>query len=333
MLLVKHTENPTADWPESLQYAPIVICPYNRYDALKQVIEALKKNTLAAESALFLFSDAPYIPQHTAAVQKVRDYLYTITGFKHVFVIERPTNYGPILNYDDAFQKILDRYDRYINIEDDIITSPYFLQYMNDALECYKDNPEVMAISAYKPYKLEKLYSDVFFLQYFQPWGNAMWKKWRVAALSLNAAEVMAELQRKSLLKKFNIYSSCIISNQRLLQMTIDKKINAKDVVISANILNQGKYVVFPVESMSNCIGLGDGVNSTVSTDAFNATLADRRLSVHTEMVAENEMIVKKLHRWLLKAHLRLLAKYLFTLVPVRAFLKKFLKRLNCRNK
>ena len=137
-------------WPEKLQYAPICICPYSRYDLLKQVIAALQNNVLASESALFLFSDAPYRPDHTDAVQKVRDYLHTIDGFKHVFVIEREKNYGPINNYTNACELLLERYERIIVLEDDIITSPFFLQYMNDALNCYKDHPKIMAISAYR---------------------------------------------------------------------------------------------------------------------------------------------------------------------------------------
>lgn len=311
-------------WPETLKYAPVVICPYLRYDLFKQVISALQKNTLAKETALFLFSDAPYIPAHAEGVQKVRDYLHTIEGFQHVIVVEREKNYGPSRNYEDAFQQILDRYERYINIEDDIVTSPYFLQYMNDALEFYKDHPQVMAISAYTaPFEIKDQDSDVYFMQYFQPWGNAMWKKWRQASCSLNAADVMKSLKDKSLLRKFNTYSSVIISNQRMLQMTIDKKINAQDVVISANILNQGGYVVYPRESMSNHMGFGDGGNCTVQTNDYISTLASRPMVVNSKQVQENEDIVRSFHSWLLRTHIKLLWKYLITFGPITKFLNK----------
>ena len=67
------------DWPDRLDLAPVVICPYSRHAILKETVTALQNNTLASQTALFIFSDAPYRPDHTADIQKVRDYLHTIT--------------------------------------------------------------------------------------------------------------------------------------------------------------------------------------------------------------------------------------------------------------
>lgn len=318
--MIEHAENLNmSDWPSELKYAPILVFPYTRYDKLQKTISALQNNTLAAESVLFLFSDAAFVPEHEADVKRVREYLHTISGFKRVIIIEREKNLGSLGNIFDAMPRIMDKYERYILLEDDIVTSPYFLQYMNDALVYYKDDPRIMAISAYRaPFKC-KIPNGVFYLQYFQPWGYAMWKNWRERACALDAENVMKELKRKSLLKKFNYYSSFIISNQRMLQRTMGQKININDVLFSANILNQDGYVVYPSVSMSNNIGLGDGVHCTVQTNDYDAELADHPVDVKSDLVQENKVIVKSYHRWFLKVHFKLLIKYFATL----AFLKK----------
>ena len=310
-------------WPETLEYAPIVIGVYARLDLLRRTIGALKRNTLAPKSALFLFSDAAGRPEHAAPIRQVRDYLHTITGFKQVIVVEREKNFGPLNNFTDAFRRILDRYGRYINLEEDIETSPYFLQYMNDALAAYRDDPQVMAISSCKPpFADDPKREEVFFMHYFYPWGNAMWKKWRENSLRLGAAELLSELRERKLLAKFDRYSSFIIPNSRMLRMTAAGKINAMDIVISGNILLQGGHVVYPPRSLSNHIGFGDGVHCTVRTNDYLTKLSDTPVPVSKLEPREDPALVERFHHWLLRVHFKLLFKYLVTLGPIRNFFK-----------
>ena len=310
-------------WPETLEYAPIVIGVYMRLDLLRKTIAALQRNTLAPESALFLFSDAPGHPEHAGAIREVREYLHGITGFKHVIVVEREKNFGPLNNFVDAFRRILDRYGRYINIEEDIETAPYFLQYMNDALTVYRDDPRVMGISSCKlPFRDDPERKEVFFMQYFNPWGNAMWKNWRENSLRYGAAELLARLGEKKLLAKFDRYSSFIIPNSRMLKMTAAGKMNAMDVTISGNILLQGGYVVYPPRSLSNHIGFGEGTHCTVKMTDFLSELADGPVTVTRREAREDSLLVESYHRLVLRAHLKLLFKYIVTLGPIRNLIK-----------
>ena len=310
-------------WPETLEYAPIVIGVYMRLDLLRKTIGALKQNTLAPQSALFLFSDAPGHPEHAGAIREVRNYLHTITGFKHVIVVEREKNFGPLNNFTDAFKRILDRYDRYISIEEDIETSPYFLQYMNDALTVYRDDPRVMGVSSCKlPFRDDPERKEVFFMHHFNPWGNAMWKKWRENSLRYGAAELLTQLRAKKLLAGFDYYSSFIVSNSRMLRMTAAGKMNAMDIVISGNILLRGGYVVYPPRSLSNHIGFGDGVHCTVKMTDYLSELADGPVTVTRQEVREDPLLVGRFHRWLLRVHVKLLFKYLVTLGPIRNLIR-----------
>jgi len=74
-----------------MSLAPISISTYSRLEHLTKTIESLQKNTLAKESVLYIFSDAPKNGDEEV-VKKVRDYLYTISGFKEIHIIEQKTN-------------------------------------------------------------------------------------------------------------------------------------------------------------------------------------------------------------------------------------------------
>lgn len=75
---------------------------------------------------------------------------------------------------------MLDVYGKVIAIEDDNIVSRHFLRFMNEALEFYKDDPRITAISAYTlPIKYPFWYKkDIWLGKRFSPWGYGMRKEW-----------------------------------------------------------------------------------------------------------------------------------------------------------
>lgn len=156
--------------------APIVLFTYNRLDHTRQTVEALQKNVYAQESRLFIYSDAPKNEAAKASVVAVRDYLHSITGFLDVTIIERDENWGLARNIIDGVTEIVNQFGKIIVLEDDIVTAKYFLQYMNDALEIYQEEPHVMEISGYM-YPIEKKsLPETFFLATGDCWGWATWK-------------------------------------------------------------------------------------------------------------------------------------------------------------
>lgn len=129
--------------------APIVLFAYNRLDHIRQTIEALRNNVYAAESCLYVYSDAPKDGNDIESVKLVREYLHQINGFKDIQIIEREDNFGLARNIIDGVTNIVNLYGKIIVLEDDIVTSKWFLKYMNDALVIYENSSEVMAISSF----------------------------------------------------------------------------------------------------------------------------------------------------------------------------------------
>lgn len=128
---------------------PICLFTYNRYKEIRQTVEALQRNFLASKSDLIIFSDGPRNKQDSLNVSKVRQYIRKITGFKSVEIIEFPTNKGLANSIISGVTRIIEQFDTVIVLEDDLVTSPNFLDFMNQALLFYQEKKRVLSISGY----------------------------------------------------------------------------------------------------------------------------------------------------------------------------------------
>ncbi len=157
--------------------APIVLFTYNRLDHTKQTIEALQKNVYAQESCIYIYSDAPKNDNAIEFVNAVREYLHQVIGFKEIHIIERDRNWGLARNIIDGVTKIVNQYGKIIVLEDDIVTSKWFLKYMNDALTIYRDQERVMSVNGYAlPMDTEGI-AETYFLRFADCWGWATWDR------------------------------------------------------------------------------------------------------------------------------------------------------------
>lgn len=185
------------------QLAPIVLFTYNRLKHTKQTIEALQENVYASDSELFIYSDAPKTDKVVAEVQAVRDYLHSINSFKKITIIEREENWGLARNIIDGVTSIVNKYGKIIVLEDDIVTSRYFLKYMNDALKIYENEFRVMEINGYAaPMETEGL-PETYFLEFADCWGWATWDRaWKF--FKRNPEELRDTFSWEEI-KKFNL--------------------------------------------------------------------------------------------------------------------------------
>ena len=95
-----------------MNLSPIVMFVYNRPWHTQKTIEALQNNELASESDLFIFSDGAKNATSFKSVNAVRDYIYSITGFKSIQIIERDQNLGLANSIIDGVKGISDEYGK-----------------------------------------------------------------------------------------------------------------------------------------------------------------------------------------------------------------------------
>jgi hypothetical protein len=160
-----------------MNLAPIALFVYNRLVHTRRTVEALLKNELAAESDLFIFSDAPKKPEAAESVREVREYIRTIAGFQSITIVERDKNWGLANSIIDGVTTVVNQYGRIIVLEDDLVVSSKFLEFMNNALDRYRSYGQVMQVSGYMFPVSEPIREDAVFLPLTTSWGWATWDR------------------------------------------------------------------------------------------------------------------------------------------------------------
>lgn len=203
--------------------APILLFVYNRPLHVKKSIEALLANELAKDSELYVFSDAAKDEASKSDVEEVRRFVHSIDGFKQIHIVEREKNWGLARNIIDGVIQLVNEHGRVIVLEDDLIAAPYFLTFMNDALETYKDEEKVGHIQACD-FTKDPTLPDTFLIKFTGSWGWATWKRaWK--HFNPNGQELLDELIRRKLTRQFDFNGKYGFT--RMLRRQIEGKNNS----------------------------------------------------------------------------------------------------------
>ncbi len=231
--------------------APIALFVYNRPEHTRQTIEALQKNTLATESELFIFSDGPKTVEVIEKVDEVRKYLKTITGFKNVTIVEKKENIGLANSIIAGVTEIVNKHGKVVVVEDDLVTSPFFLEYMNDGLNLYENENKVASIHGYV-YPVKQQLPETFFLRGADCWGWATWKRaWDL--FEPDGQKLLKQLEQKNLVKQFDLDNSFFYST--MLKRQIEGKNNSWAIRWHASCFLADKLTLYPGISLVKNIG------------------------------------------------------------------------------
>jgi hypothetical protein len=254
-------------------FAPIALYTYNRLTHTRLTVEALQKNTLASQSDLIIFSDAPKSKDHTSAVNSIRDYIRQIEGFNSITIIERETNYGLARNIIEGVTEICNQYGRVIVLEDDIVTSPFFLAYLNRALDKYANEKQVWHISGWNyPIDPDGL-EEAFFWRVMNCWGWATWSdRWR--HFHKDPVKLTQSWSRQ-MIKRFNLDGTCDFWSQ--VKLNASGELNSWAIFWYATIFEQGGFCLNPARSLVCNIGHdGSGENCDESLIYSHSQLSDK---------------------------------------------------------
>jgi GT2 family glycosyltransferase len=159
--------------------APIALFVYARPDETIKTIESLKNNYLAAESELYIFSDGAKGEKDFNKVSEVRKFINSInSGFKKVDIIEREKNLGLANSVITGVSEILNNYNKIIVIEEDLISSKNFLNFVNDSLVKYENDERVFSVTGYT-YNIQ-IPQNYIYDNYFTPRCESLgWGTWK----------------------------------------------------------------------------------------------------------------------------------------------------------
>ncbi|MBW8886634.1 MAG: glycosyltransferase family 2 protein [Fibrobacteres bacterium] len=267
-----------------MRLAPVALFVYNRLDHALRTLEALRANPLAAESELTIFSDGPKRESDLPKVQALRAALRDLRGFKRAVLVERESNLGLSRSIVGGVTDLVRAHGRVIVLEDDMVTSPHFLRYMNDGLELYRDDGQVASIAAYI-FPVRRALPETFFLRGADCWGWATWARaW--SHFDPDGPKLLAELRARKLTREFDLDGAYPYT--RMLKRQIAGKNDSWAIRWYATAFLKGMLTLYPGVSMLNNIGNDGGGTHNPDTAVFDVEVADRRLRVERLPLAEN---------------------------------------------
>jgi acetyltransferase-like isoleucine patch superfamily enzyme len=285
--------------------APIVLFAYNRQQSTRQTVEALRRNELASQSELYIYSDGPKNPQDTEKVDAVRHYLKSIEGFKKVTIVERDRNWGLARNIVDGVTKVVDEFGKIVVLEDDLLTSSNFLLYMNESLDKYHSHPDVYSISGYSFTDDVPYVDSTYFLSMTNSWGWATWaNKWRNFDKTPHA--LLEKLKDTEYKRRFD-FNDCY-NFSKLVALDETGEVNSWAVFWYASVLERGGLTLYPAKRLVRNIGFdGSGTNCGNSGDERDLALYHYQL---TDEIAEKRRNRLAVERGLLARRPPCLRKY-----------------------
>ena len=290
--------------------APVVMFVYNRPAHTKNTLEALRANTLAKETDLFVFSDAAKNETAKEKVQEVRTIIASVEGFRSVTVCEAPKNKGLARSIIDGVTQIINRYGCAIVLEDDLTTSPMFLKYMNDALRFYEADDRIWSIAGYNyPMKMPEDYKEsVYFFYRASSWGWASWKdRWN--SIDWNIEDFNSYKWNPIKIAKFCKGGTDL---DKMLRSQMTGKSDSWAIRWCYNQSKQGKYTVYPCVSLVSNDGIdGSGTHCDTSANRFNTQASEDFSYEFKYNLAVNKDIVRRFRKMVDRSPMRRIKRIL----------------------
>lgn len=243
---------------KSLAKAPVALFAYKRPMHLQQTLRELSRNDGASETDVVIFCDGPRSGKDETAVAEVRTIAHRASGFRTVDVVLRERNFGLAGSIIDGVSRLVRESGRVIVVEDDLVTSKAFLEYMNRGLDLYAGDSRVASIHGYVPPTIEPL-PAAFFLRGADCWGWATWdRSWRF--FEPDAARLLASLEERGLTYAFDLDGSYPYT--QMLRDQIAGKADSWAIRWHASTYLRGMLTLHPGRSLVRNIGLdGSGVH------------------------------------------------------------------------
>lgn len=246
-------------------------------------MEALLQNPEAGNLEVHVFSDAASNQKDAEAVQEVRDYLKKLRAFGKLSLHFAEKNKGLAQSILEGVTSILQDNDGIIVLEDDMEVQPFFLRYMTDGLNKYRDQVEVCSIHAYT-YPIDRL-PETFFIKGADCWGWATWKRaWEL--FTPDAVKLLEELKRRKLTREFDFNGNYPYT--RMLERRVKGENQSWAVLWYASMFLQDKLTLYPNKSLLRNTGNDGSGTHSHATSVFDPVLADH-IPVLTDEIRHSE--------------------------------------------
>lgn len=270
--------------------APLVVFAYNRPDHLEQTLKSLSLNPEAKDSTLYIFIDGPKNKadiKPVFGVATVAERYAASNLFREVIIKKQEKNQGLAKSVIDGVTKVIAIFGKVIVTEDDSVSSPDYLKFMNGALDYYEKDQRIFSVGGFiAPLNIKDYPYDVVFTQRSSSvaWGTwaDRWYKidWSVSDYKKFRFKLFGR-------KKFNVWGD---DRASMLDDQMNGRINSWAIRFDYAMFKNRMYNVLPVKSLIKNIG-NDGSGTHGSTNQNNesvfniSTLYEKPVFEFTDML------------------------------------------------
>jgi hypothetical protein len=254
---------------------PLAIFLWNKHHCLNKVFRSLELNKEFKKTKIYIFIDyTDPSSEEYAASHILKNKLNKYSQYKNIKLIFRTKKFGLRKNIIDGITYLLKFYRQVIILEDDLIVSKDFLNYMNQSLNFYRNNKSILSISAFNHKDYESFISenykyDNFFSKRASSWGWGTWRnRWEMNKKKISYLEIKKNKKKIINFLGQDVYFSLLNIN-----------LNNYDLW-AANWcfvgLKKNMYTAYPVKSKISNIGFdgtGQGGYSNKFTNSLNFKL------------------------------------------------------------
>ena len=278
--------------------APILLFTYNRPAHTRQTLEALLNNKLCSESELYIFSDGYKNESDKAGVLEVRKIIHSLRGFKNIHIEENAENLGLAQNIIRGVTRLVNEYGKVIVLEDDLITSPFFLTFMNEALDKFEDEEKIGHVHGFCYPHLTL--PESFLIKWTGSWGWATWKRaWK--HFNPDGKQLLGELERRKLTNTFDFNGSYPYT--RMLRRQINGVNNSWAIRWNASLFLADMLSVNAGKSLVQNIGFDGSGTHSGSQEIYSTPLFHRKLDIVIPKMEENNVARQAFERYYKKTN------------------------------
>ncbi len=297
--------------------APIALFAYRRPDHLRATLASLAANEPAVRSSLTIFCDGPRSPADHPALDEVRSIALHAEGFQNVDVITSDRNRGLSQSIIFGVTSMFQQHSSLIVLEDDMVTSPHFLDYMNRSLNYYADDNRVWCVHGYL-FPVDSDLPDTFFLRGAECWGWATWRRaW--ARFEPHGERLLRQLKRRNLARAFDLNGGYPYT--QLLKNQIRGRVDSWAIRWRASAFVNDGLCLWPGRSLLHNIGHDQSGEHCENTTQFDVTPSPNPIRITPIPVEEHRQARDALKAFFINAR-----------PPLRYRLKRILRRLSNRN-
>lgn len=268
--------------------APIALFVYNRPKLTSETLSYLSKNELAGESILYIFSDGPKQGSSQEELKKiieVRKIVKEISWCKELHIFEKEENIGLANSIISGVTQVVNEHGKVIVLEDDLITSRFFLKFMNSCIEQYSKFKEVASIHGFIYPFIQDL-PQPFFLMGADCLGWATWESaWKI--FEPDGRKLAHLLFSKNLFYRFDLDGEMNFSGMLLDQILGNN--NSWAIRWHASAFLANKLTLYSNHSLIHHIGTGEDATHSSHSDALSKPIEEQEIIIPTLKIEESK--------------------------------------------